>query len=366
MKTLAELQDACGDLGLVVESTGRPNKEVWITALRRHFWERDDPGQPIPEQIEPMLLGDWNDITAEQAESLENDHHAWAVQPKLDGCRALFHIKNEGIRVTSRTISDVTFRLSEHQDNVPHLSTGLQFLQDTILDGELVCPIAKIDTGSTNTENALQAAVAILATSPDKALSIQAQNDTYLEFHVFDVLRFQGHDVTQQPLSERLDILNRVIGQTDNPFIRLVPTGIVGKRSIHDRIIDAGGEGTVWKRLDQPYEPGRRVKHWIKRKCGIEVEAFVTAFKTGSADRGNRHLVGAVEFSTRNSEGANIPIAWVSSWTDDERAALTVYQEGGSIQLNPSYIGRRAMVVGQDRSARSHRIRHARLKQWIS
>ena len=34
----------------------------------------------------------------------------------------------------------------------------------------------------------------------------------------------------------------------------IVPTGIVGKRAIHDRVLNMAGEGTVWKRLDQPYE----------------------------------------------------------------------------------------------------------------
>jgi ATP-dependent DNA ligase len=311
-----------------------------------------------------MLLESWENLDSNKADEIENHHHAWCVQPKIDGCRALFHIRTEEIRVTSRAISEVTFRLTEHQDNVPHLARGLESIAGTILDGELVCPVAKIDTDSTVTESALQATVAILATTPENAGTIQARHNAHLEFHAYDILQFKGQDVTKQPLSKRLEILKEAIGKTSNPFVNLIPTGIAGKRAIHDRI-NAGGEGTVWKRLDQPYEPGRRVKHWLKRKWGIEVEAFVTGFKSGSADHGNRHLIGAVEFSTRNGDGTTRPVAWVSNWTIEERKAMTTQHNNGTVGLNPCYLGRRAIVTGQDKSARSRRLRHARLKQWV-
>ena len=45
---------------------------------------------------------------------------------------------------------------------------------------------------------------------------------------------------------------------------------------------------------------------------------------------------------------------------------MTVRAENGEIELNPDYLGRRAIVVGQDESARSRRLRHARLKHWIT
>jgi len=365
MKTLAELQATCREFGIAVDATGRPSSEAYVRALRQHIWERDHPSQPLPEQIEPMLLGNWDDLTPAEAEPIENDHHSWGVQEKKDGVRVLVHIGTGTVRITGRTVSEVTYRLSEHQDNVPHLTTGLDHLAGTILDAELVCPKkARIDTGSSTTENALQAAVAILATDPANAARIQDEQDARLELHPFDVLRSRGQDLTSSPLFERLAELARIIEVARHPHLHLVPTIVVGKRSLHDRVIAEGGEGTVWKQLDQPYSPGRRVGHWLKRKRGVEVEAFVTGFKTGSADRGHRHLVGAVEFSVHRPDGSVRPVAWVSGFTDDERRAMTV-GENGSLRLNPAYLGRRAIVVGQDESARSRRLRHARLKAWV-
>lgn len=33
--------------------------------------------------------------------------------------------------------------------------------------------------------------------------------------------------------------------------------------------------------------------------------------------------------------------------------------------LNPGYLGRRALITGQDEAAKSGRLRHARLRTWL-
>ncbi|MFN4260915.1 MAG: hypothetical protein ACK4RK_16595 [Gemmataceae bacterium] len=363
MKTLAELQAECTALGIKVEVDGRSSKEPFIAALRAYYWQKDHPGQPLPAQVMPMLLSDWADLTSDQAQEIEQDNHAWIVQPKLDGIRALLHVEKAGIRITSRYVSETTFRPSEFQANLPHLTHGLLGLVGTILDGELVCPVAAIDTGSTTTATALQAAVAILSTTPENARRVQERHGVQLRFHVFDILQSRGKDVTPLALLDRMDLLAQALQDTDNPHLEMVPSFVVGKAAVHRSIIQAGGEGSVWKRVDQPYQPGRRVKHWIKRKTGIEVEVFVSGFKPGN--NGHTGMVGAVEFSTRQADGSSVPVAWVSSWTDDERRAMTHIGAAGEITLNPTYLGRKALIEGQDHAAKSRRIRHARIRQWL-
>lgn len=363
MKTLAELQAECAGLGIAVEVDGRPSKEPFIAALRAYHWQVDHPGQPLPAQVMPMLLSDWADLTPEQTQEIEQDNHAWVVQPKLDGVRALLHVEGTGIRITSRYVSETTFRLSEFQDNMPHLTNGFSGLVGTVLDGELVCPVASIDTGSTTTATGLQAAVAILSTTPENARRVQDLHGAQLRFHVFDILQSRGKDVTFLPLLERLDFLARASQDTDNSHLELVPSFVVGKAAVHRSIIQAGGEGSVWKRVDQPYQPGRRVKHWIKKKAGIELEAFVSGCKPGN--NGHTGMVGAVEFSIRHPDGSSVPVAWVSSWTDDKRRAMTHISAAGEVMLNPAYLGRRALIEGQDHAAKSRRIRHARIRRWL-
>jgi hypothetical protein len=167
-KTLAELQALSSQLGIAVPPQRRAAKEPYILALRDRFWAKENPGKSLPEQIEPMLLGDWNDIEETEAALVEADLSGWCVQEKYDGVRVLLHVTTEGVRIMGRTISEVNFRLPEFQANLPHLTAGLDHLVGTILDGELISPKAVIETGDTVTAHPLQAAVAILATTPER------------------------------------------------------------------------------------------------------------------------------------------------------------------------------------------------------
>jgi ATP-dependent DNA ligase len=364
VKTLAELQAECARLRIHVAMNGRASKEPYIAALREYHWHKDHPGQPMPNQIMPMLLGSWEDLDEDEGQEIEQDCHAWIIQPKLDGVRALLHIEDSQVRITSRTVSEVNYRLSEFQENLAHLTMEWSALTGTILDGELICPASVLDTGSTTARTSLQATTAILATSPENSRHLHDSQAAHIRFHVFDVLRYCGQDVTPLQLIERQDFLEKAVRQSENPFIETVPSYVVNKSAIHDHIIANGGEGTVWKRAGGIYEPGRRVRHWIKQKRGIEVEAFVSGCKPGN--NGHANLVGAIEFSTRQVDDSLVPIAWVSSWTDKERRALTHIDPAGEVILNPAYVGRRALIEGHNHSIRSRRIRHARIRRWLA
>ena len=89
-----------------VATKGRPSKEPYIAALRDHHWRRDHPEEPLPPQINPMLLANWTDLDPEEAGPIENDEPGWIVQPKLDGVRALLHVEGGGVRLTSRCVSE--------------------------------------------------------------------------------------------------------------------------------------------------------------------------------------------------------------------------------------------------------------------
>ena len=146
------------------------------------------------------------------------------------------------------------------------MAAGVENLVGTIIDGELFCPKAVVDTGDTITTHPLQAAVAILATTPENAKVIQDQQDCRLRFMAFDVLRFRGEDTTIQPLSERLKMLDTVYLMAENQFLGLIETQTENKGFFHELLLAEGKEGSVWKKLDQPYEAGKRVRHWLKRK----------------------------------------------------------------------------------------------------
>ncbi len=276
MRNLSELKLQCEQLGIPVSASNREGKLPYIAALRNHFWGQEHPGQDLPEQIEPMLLKEWSDLS-DPSELERSD--GWLVQEKLDGVRALMHIVPSGVRITGRSVSTVDYRLSEFQKNLRQFSVGFDDLEGTVLDGELVCPVTCLDTGSTITTSSLQATTAILATSEEQAHALQDSHDAYIRFHAFDVLRYKGSDITSLPLDQRLDILATAIDKVTNPFLQQLPFTTKNKIAFHEEVVANGGEGTVWKKLSEPYEAGKRVLHWVKRKRSLAVRAFVSGFK---------------------------------------------------------------------------------------
>jgi ATP-dependent DNA ligase len=71
----------------------------------------------------------------------------------------------------------------------------------------------------------LQAAVAILATSPENAKAIQERHDCHLKFVAFDILKFRGTDTTIEPLRERLMTLEVAVlfaGSRDSTPVPLI------------------------------------------------------------------------------------------------------------------------------------------------
>ncbi len=196
LRNLAELQRECAALGIDVATQGRASKDPYIAALRDHHWHKEYPDQPLPAQVHPMLLDNWADQGLEEARRIENDEPGWIVQPKLDGVRAILNVEGGRVRLTSRCVSEVTYRLGEFQDNLTHLTTGFSGLDGTILDGELVFPGSFLDTGRTVARHPLQAAMAILSTSPEQAHRLQSLPDHRLRFHAFDILKFRGFEIT--------------------------------------------------------------------------------------------------------------------------------------------------------------------------
>jgi hypothetical protein len=44
---------------------------------------------------------------------------------------------------------------------------------------------------------------------------------------------------------------------------------------------------------------------------------------------------------------------------------MTLPDQTNSPGLTPAYLGRRALIAGQDEAAQSGRLRHARLRHWL-
>jgi bifunctional non-homologous end joining protein LigD len=186
----------------------------------------------FPEWIEPMAA------TLTQERFAGDD---WTFERKYDGIRLIAYRDGDDVRLFSRT------RMPQHLPAIAHAISELP-VHDVILDGEMAW-----DRSST--------------------------------FHVFDVVRLDGRDLTALPLRERRSVLASL--PLRPPLYRVEP--------LHDaepwtRACAEGWEGVIAKRLDSPYEQ-KRSKHWLKMKCELTHDFVVGGF---TDPQGGRVGLGAL------------------------------------------------------------------------
>jgi DNA ligase D-like protein (predicted ligase) len=179
----------------------------------------------------------------------------WIYELKLDGYRAQAIRDSKGVRVLSRNGKDLTRKY-------PQLVKGLNdtIAADTALDGELVA----FDDAGLPSFNALQ----------------NATRETNVVFFAFDVLVSEGQDVKMLPLRARKDLLSRIFHANGHIQLSEHFGGPLAK--FIEGVKNMSGEGVVAKRLDAPYQPGRRSGSWSKMRINIGQEFVIGGFTPGS------------------------------------------------------------------------------------
>jgi DNA ligase D-like protein (predicted ligase) len=178
----------------------------------------------------------------------------WLYEIKLDGYR-LEVVKNAG-RVTL-----YSRRRNVLNRKFPYIAAALAKLPDaTVVDGELVA----LDTEGQSSFTMLQS-----FRSAEKNI----------HFYAFDILVHRGRKLTELPLHERREILNKVLPVNDH-----IALSIVEHRLAHvlKFVKQHGLEGIVAKRSDGIYEPGLRSGSWSKHRINQGQEFVVGGYTPGS------------------------------------------------------------------------------------
>jgi bifunctional non-homologous end joining protein LigD len=227
----------------------------------------------MPGQIKPCLAS-LKPVPPEGGE--------WAFEVKWDGYRLAVHMEPKGVRIITRGGHDWTHRFPAIVEAAKNLGVGT-----AIIDGEaVVIEHGKSDFG------ALQRS---LGGRGGKKASSEAV------LLAFDLLYFDGHDLTGMELSVRRHLLAELLG-AEVGAIQL-------SREIHgdgttllNNACSLGLEGIIAKRRDRPYRSGRS-GDWLKIKC-VQSESFmIVGYEWSEAARGK---LGSLLLAGRRGD------SWVS------------------------------------------------------
>jgi len=171
----------------------------------------------------------------------------WSHEVKWDGVRVLADTLRDvgGTRLWSRNGNDVT-------PAWPEISAGPLEGRDVLVDGEV---IALNDSGVPDFR-VLQDRIHTRKAATALRLSARIP----ATFMVFDLLRLDGTDLTDQPLERRRELLRGLdLGGTWQ-----VPDAYDDGPMLHEATLQQGLEGIVSKRRTSRYVLDQRSPHWVK------------------------------------------------------------------------------------------------------
>jgi ATP-dependent DNA ligase len=226
----------------------------------------------------------------------------WTAECKLDGFRAIFSTTREGIELRTRNGHRRDGRL-------PYIETELAALPPRcVLDGELV---ALVEDGAGNVRCDFDAVGPALASNPH----LPSPARPALSFHAFDCLFFEGDDLRSRPWHERRAALEELLAaQMDH--VAAVPTRS-DTDAAHQRHLELGQEGTVFKRIDGPYRGGKRTWLKAKRRCESTIEIVAVVDKPGPP----REV--RVRCARRGGRGLR-DVGWAEVWNPSLRRRLAL------------------------------------------
>ena len=178
----------------------------------------------------------------------------WMYEVKWDGYRALaFTLKNGDAQLLSRNNKQFNERF------YPIYNLLRNWKIDAVVDGEIVV----LNKDGVSSFEALQ--------------NWQSEADGKLIYYVFDLIWYNGRDLTNLPLAERRYILEKVLPQ-ENEAIRLSEVHYTDGKEFFKSGQKSGLEGIMAKKISSPYRPDHRSGDWLKLKIRKRQEAVIVGF----------------------------------------------------------------------------------------
>ncbi len=184
------------------------------------------------------------------------DGNDWIYEIKFDGYRAEAVRNGKNLELISRNEKNL-------KRKYPEIIDALQTLpeRDWVLDGEVVAL----------TEEGIPSFQLLQNMSPQS-------KDRPLHYFAFDLLHYDGKDLTNLPLFQRKEILKALLESSDG-FVSF-STGIEGEaRILEQEVRKRGLEGIVAKKKQSRYEPGKRSGAWVKYKTEAGQEFVIGGYK---------------------------------------------------------------------------------------
>lgn len=221
----------------------------------------------------------------------------YSFEIKWDGIRTIFYLEETKYKLLSRNLKDITRQYPE----LLGLATSIVGRhREMILDGEIVT----FDSNGLPSFSHLQHRMGL---TNDKIITEMMQK-LPVHYIIFDILSLDGNLFLEKNYTERRKILGNLALEGSHWQTPNYKTG--DGQSILAASRKLGLEGIVAKRLNSPYQPGKRTGAWIKIKNQRRQELIICGWVPG---QGTRHgmigalLIGYYDSTPEEAKGRNKP-----------------------------------------------------------
>ena len=276
-------------------------------------------GLEVLRPVQPMLAA----TSAGVAEALAATGLA-SVEWKLDGIRIQAHRSGDEVRVFTRNLNDITAR-------VPDVAEALRtFAADRfVLDGEAIV------LDETERPRLFQETMSTVGRRTGEPI-------VHTTAMFFDVLHADGEDLIDRPLSDRLAVLERIVGRARIPGVRTDDPAQAQR--VLDESLAAGHEGVMVKALSSVYQAGRRGQAWRKVKPVLTLDLVVIGVEWGHGRR--KGFLSNIHLGARDPAGGFVMVGKtfkgmtdeMLKWQTERFLALETARHGITVELRPELI----------------------------
>ena len=239
----------------------------------------------------------------------------WSFEHKWDGIRAQVILRNDELFVWSRGEELVTDKYPEFQKFVGPIPNG------TVLDGELL----PYPNGEIGTFNDLQTRIG------RKTVSKNLLEKTPVVLKAYDLLEWQGQDIRSKSFLERRELLEMLVERSRNhenvtsTSLSCLPlllsermqfnswSAVAAERKLSR---EKRSEGLMLKKLNSPYQVGRKKGDWWKWKVDpLTIDAVLTYAMRGHGRRSNLFTDYTFALWQENADGKRELVTFAKAYS---------------------------------------------------
>ena len=240
------------------------------------------------------------------------------VEPKFDGFRLQVHKKNDGVKLYSRSLEDVTYMYPDIADGAKKQIKA----KEIILEGEAI-------GYNPQTKDLLPFQETV---QRKRKYEIEKMaKEIPLRLFSFELLYLDGESFINRPFIERRKALERSIITTRDLSKDTVVIADEEEVSQEDRLeklfdqaVKKGLEGVIAKKIDGVYKPGAREWNWIKYKRSYSakindtIDCLVMGYDLGKGKRAGFGIGAFLAGVYDNEKDRFVTVAKIGTGLTDE------------------------------------------------